>query len=98
MKPTFVRGSADALGDQGTLKTWKVKPNDLVEVGQVLCEIETPVAILEIETPHSGTIVWLLEEGEVKPGQVIADITPEGEEPNPLNVEHLFAPLEYDDE
>jgi len=98
MKPTFVRGHANALGDQGTLKQWSIKIYDEIYVGQMICTIVTPAKVFEVEASSSGTVVWLHDLGEVKPGEVIADVTPEGEEPNVLNVEHIFAPLEYDEE
>ncbi|SIS68728.1 pyruvate dehydrogenase E1 component beta subunit [Roseivivax lentus] len=43
-----------------TLRQWMVRPGDLVEEGDLLAEIETEKATLEIEAPEAGRIAELL--------------------------------------
>jgi pyruvate dehydrogenase E1 component beta subunit len=69
--------------EEGTLATWLVKPGDAVKPGQVIAEIETDKATMELESDEAGTVVSL----EVAPGTdgvrvgtVIAVIAVEGEE------------------
>ncbi|GAA2549399.1 dihydrolipoamide acetyltransferase family protein [Pseudonocardia hydrocarbonoxydans] len=48
--------------------TWNVAAGDVVTVNQVLCEIETAKAAVELPSPYAGTVGKLL----VEPGQVVA--------------------------
>lgn len=67
---------------EGKLAKWHVKVGDTVKSGQVICEIETDKATMEVEAVDEGTIVKLLvAEGtdEVPVGQVIAVLAEEGE-------------------
>ena len=66
--------------EEGTLAKWLVKEGDVVKSGQVIAEIETDKAVVEVEAPCSGTMAQHLEaEGNmVKMGQQIAVITPSG--------------------
>jgi 2-oxoisovalerate dehydrogenase E2 component (dihydrolipoyl transacylase) len=47
--------------------TWNVAPGDTVTVNQVICEIETAKAAVELPCPYAGTVVDLL----VKPGETV---------------------------
>lgn len=47
---------------------WHVKVGDLVKVNQVLCEIETAKAVVELPAPFAGTVTALL----ANEGQVVA--------------------------
>ncbi len=50
--------------EEGTLANWQVKEGDSVSAGDVLCEIETDKATMEVEAVDEGTIGKLLvEEG-----------------------------------
>lgn len=51
---------------EGTLVAWRVKPGDTVKAGQVLAEIQTDKAVVEWESPESGTVRELL----IAPNQV----------------------------
>ncbi len=69
--------------EEGTLAAWHVKVGDSVKPGQVLAEIETDKATMELESDETGTIVSLnVEAGTdaVKVGTLIAVIAVEGEE------------------
>jgi pyruvate/2-oxoglutarate dehydrogenase complex dihydrolipoamide acyltransferase (E2) component len=45
---------------EGKLAKWHVKEGDVVKAGQVLCEIETDKATMEVEAVDEGTIGKLL--------------------------------------
>ncbi|QJY50503.1 dihydrolipoamide acetyltransferase family protein [Pseudonocardia broussonetiae] len=48
--------------------TWNVAAGDVVTVNQILCEIETAKAAVELPSPYAGTVGQLL----VEPGQTVA--------------------------
>ena len=51
---------------EGTIVKWKVKQGDSVKSDQVLAEIETDKAIVEIPSPKTGTILKIShKQGEV---------------------------------
>ncbi|MFL1378395.1 MULTISPECIES: dihydrolipoamide acetyltransferase family protein [unclassified Nocardiopsis] len=56
--------------------TWFVKPGDVIEVNQNICEIETAKAVVELPSPFAGTVKELLvEEGQtVDVGTVIITV------------------------
>ncbi len=61
--------------EEGTLAAWLVKPGDTVKPGQVIAEIETDKATMELEADEGGTVVSLeVPAGTdgVKVGTVIA--------------------------
>jgi pyruvate dehydrogenase E2 component (dihydrolipoamide acetyltransferase) len=66
---------------EGNLVRWLKKVNDPVEKGQVLAEIETDKATVEVESPYSGVVLQLVvEEGTSVPiGSPIAMIGAAGE-------------------
>ena len=69
--------------EKGTLAKWMVKEGDTVESGDVIAEIETDKATMEVEAVDEGTITQILvAEGteDVPVGQVIAILVEEGEE------------------
>lgn len=43
--------------EDGEIVTWHVTVGDVVELNQVLCEIETAKAVVEVPSPFAGTIV-----------------------------------------
>ena len=61
---------------EGTIVKWKVKENDDVKADQILAEVETDKAVVEIPSPRKGTILKLYhKEGEViNVGEVLAVI------------------------
>ncbi|WP_148413924.1 dihydrolipoamide acetyltransferase family protein [Haloferax sp. KTX1] len=67
---------------EGELVTWHVAPGDEVTEDQVLAEVETDKALVDVPSPFNGTVEELLaEEGEVVPvGNVIITIRVDGDE------------------
>ncbi|WP_017615566.1 biotin/lipoyl-containing protein, partial [Nocardiopsis salina] len=61
---------------EAELLTWYVKPGDEITVNQMICEIETAKAVVELPSPHAGTVKELrAQEGEtVEVGTVIITI------------------------
>src|SRR5258707_7958509 len=45
---------------EGKLAKWHVKVDDVVKAGQVLCEIETDKATMEVEAVDEGTVAQIL--------------------------------------
>ena len=62
--------------EEGKLVSWKVKPGDSVKTGDVIAEVESDKAIMEVQTFKKGTVKELLvKEGDEAPvGTVIARI------------------------
>jgi pyruvate dehydrogenase E2 component (dihydrolipoamide acetyltransferase) len=67
---------------EGTLLRWIKKVGDSVEVGDVIAEVETDKATMEMEAFDEGTLAEVyVEEGQkVQVGQKLAILTGEGEE------------------
>jgi len=69
--------------EEGNLAKWLVKEGDKVSAGDVLAEIETDKATMEVETIDDGIVSQLLVpagSAGVKVNQVIAILTREGED------------------
>ena len=66
---------------EGTIVKWKVKENDDVKADQILAEVETDKAVVEIPSPRKGAILKLYhKEGDViNVGEVLAVIGKKGE-------------------
>lgn len=82
--------------EEGTLAKWMVKEGDTVQSGDILAEIETDKATMEVEAVDEGTIGSLLvAEGSegVKVGAVIAQLLEEGE-----STDDLSAPADAGDD
>lgn len=62
--------------DEGKLIRWKVKVNDRVHIGDVIAEIESDKAIMEVQSFKNGLVLALnIKEGETVPvGTVILSI------------------------
>ncbi|MDF1736311.1 MAG: pyruvate dehydrogenase complex E1 component subunit beta [Minwuia sp.] len=74
--------------EEGTLAKWMVKPGDKVGPGDVLCEIETDKATMEVEAVDEGTIGKLIvDEGAegVKVNAPIAVLLEDGEDESALD-------------
>ncbi|MHC4212811.1 MAG: 2-oxo acid dehydrogenase subunit E2, partial [Planctomycetota bacterium] len=51
--------------EEGTILEWKVKPGDRIETGQVIMEIETDKATMDVEAVDSGRLARIVvEEGQ----------------------------------
>ena len=69
--------------EAGTLAKWLVKEGDTVESGDVIAEIETDKATMEVEAIDEGTIakIFVAEGSEdVKVGEIIAVLAEDGED------------------
>ncbi len=66
---------------EGVLVRWVKKENEKITKGEVLAEIETDKATVEVESPYSGVVAkYLVDQGTSVPvGNPIAVITAEGE-------------------
>lgn len=72
--------------EAGTLAKWLVKVGDKVRSGDVICEIETDKATMEVEAVDEGVVTEILVEAgteEVKVNAVIARLAGEGEDASP---------------
>ena len=72
--------------EEGTLAKWHVKPGDTVKSGDVIAEIETDKATMEVEAVDEGVVDELLvPEGteEVKVNTPIARLKGEGDGASP---------------
>ncbi len=81
--------------EKGTLAKWLVKEGDTVESGDVIAEIETDKATMEVESIDDGTVAKILvDEGtdDVPVGQVIAVLAEEGEDVADIDVSGSAAP------
>jgi len=78
----------------GELVAWLKQPGDEIRRGDVIAEVETDKAVIEIESMFSGTIEkLLLEPGDKVPvGSVMATIHAEGAEPTIAPVAVQAAP------
>jgi pyruvate dehydrogenase E2 component (dihydrolipoamide acetyltransferase) len=82
---------------EGTLVRWLIAENESVEKGQILAEIETDKATVEVESAHSGVVRHhLVKEGDVLPvGVPIAVI---GEADEEIDLGALVSELEAEEE
>ena len=66
---------------EGTLLRWHKKKGDKVEVGDILAEVETDKATMEMESFEEGTLadIYVPEGGKVIVGAAIALVLKEGE-------------------
>lgn len=66
---------------EAELVSWLVKPGDMVKRGQILAEILTDKATMELPSPFAGTVAGLQAEPgqQIKVGQVILSYTPAGQ-------------------
>ena len=76
---------------EGTLVRWVIVEGETVQKGNVIAEIETDKATVEVESSHSGVVFkHLAEEGTALPvNSPIAVITEEGEEPSQDEIDSL---------
>ncbi|MEM1148803.1 MAG: pyruvate dehydrogenase complex dihydrolipoamide acetyltransferase [Pseudomonadota bacterium] len=76
--------------EEGTLAKWNVKPGDTVEAGDVIAEIETDKATMEVEAVDEGVVAQILvAEGSegVKVNAIIAVLAEDGEDVSSVAVE-----------
>ena len=70
--------------EEGTILSWKVKEGDTIEVGQVIMEIETDKATMEVEAVDAGRIAKIVAgEGDIlEVKQPVAYLAEEGVDVN----------------
>ena len=81
--------------EEGTLAKWNVKPGDTVEAGDVIAEIETDKATMEVEAVDEGTVAQILVEAGtegVKVNAIIAVLAEEGEDASAVSAAPAEAP------
>jgi len=62
--------------------SWKVESGSKVMKDQQICEIETSKAVMDIEAPEAGTVIYSAKAGdEVPVGSMLCQIAPEGVAP-----------------
>ncbi|SHF03219.1 pyruvate dehydrogenase E2 component (dihydrolipoamide acetyltransferase) [Fodinibius roseus] len=68
--------------EEGVIAKWNVEEGDNVESGDIIAEVETDKATMEVEVFDAGTILKILaSEGDAVPlGQIMAVIGEEGED------------------
>ena len=83
MPISVVMPALEMAQETGKLVAWRKKEGEAVAKGEVLLEIETDKAVMEIESPGAGTLAGVkVGEGAVVPvGQTIAWIVGPGEVP-----------------
>jgi len=66
---------------EGLIKKWHVKEGDAVKEDQVLAEVETDKAIVEMPSPVAGTVLRIMvpEDATVRVGQVMVALGSPGE-------------------
>lgn len=83
--------------EEGNLAKWLVKEGDAVSAGDVIAEIETDKATMEVEAVDEGVIAKLMVEAGsegVKVNAVIAVLAEEGEEVAKVSAAAIAAPVE----
>ena len=83
--------------EEGTLARWLVKPGDTISSGDVIAEIETDKATMEVEAVDEGTIAQIVVDAGtegVKVNSVIAVLAEEGEDPDSIEAPEADAGAE----
>ncbi len=82
MAISVVMPALELTQESGKLIAWRKKEGESVRKGEILFEVETDKAVVEIESPGDGTLVSVSasEGSEVPVGQTIAWIVQPGEE------------------
>src|SRR3989338_1300304 len=67
---------------EGEIVSWKVKEGERVKQDQVLCEVETDKAVVELPSPQAGTVLKIHHrEGDtIRVGEVFVTIGEKGEQ------------------
>jgi len=76
----FVTIPQETVNDESVrILSWKVASGSKVEKDQQLCEVETSKAVMDIEAPAAGLVMYSAAAGdEVPVGSTICQIVPEG--------------------
>lgn len=60
MEVDLVLPKLSASMTEGVISEWRVKPGDPVRAGDVLCDVESDKAVVEIESEWDATVVEVL--------------------------------------
>jgi pyruvate dehydrogenase E2 component (dihydrolipoamide acetyltransferase) len=60
MRTEFAMPKLGHLMDEGKVALWRKQPGDRLAKGDVLLEVETDKAVVEVESPVSGTLAQIL--------------------------------------
>ena len=83
--------------EEATVETWRVKEGDVVKKGDVLLEITTDKATLEVESFIAGTVRKILAEpGAVLPVNTVLALVGDPNDPLPDDLASLAAPAKSD--
>jgi len=76
----FLTIPQETVNDESVrILSWQVASGSKVEKDQQLCEVETSKAVMDIEAPEAGVVVYSAQAGEEVPvGSTICQIVPEG--------------------
>lgn len=67
--------------EEGNIVSWLKKVGDSVKPGDVLAEVETDKATMDLESFHTGTLLYIgVPEGPIQVGALLAIIGKEGED------------------
>src|SRR5690242_1845692 len=82
--------------DEAEVVSWRVKPGDRVAVDQVIAEVETAKAVVEVPVPYAGTVAALHAEpgGVVSVGQPLISVT--ADEPATFREPGIVTPEQAD--
>ena len=72
MATEFLMPMLGEVMEEGTLVDWKKKAGDAVEKGEIILDVETDKAVMEIEATSTGTLEKIL----VQEGETVAVNTP----------------------
>jgi pyruvate/2-oxoglutarate dehydrogenase complex dihydrolipoamide acyltransferase (E2) component len=62
MATEFVMPKLGHLMEQARVARWIIRPGQPVAKGEALLEVETDKAVLEVESPFTGTLIQILVE------------------------------------
>ncbi len=93
MAVSVVMPALEMAQETGKLVAWKKKEGEQVTKGEMLLEVETDKAVVEIEAAGDGILSAVTaREGDVVPvGQTIAWLLKPGEQPPAVSYTHLRA-------
>lgn len=72
---------------EGTLLKWMIKKGDSVEMGQIIAEVETDKATMEMEAFDDGTVheIYINEGDKIEVGGKMVALLADGEDPSDLD-------------
>ena len=68
MSIDFIMPKLGHAMEEATIVAWRKPPGSKIERGDILLEVETDKAVLEVETTNAGVLVEIL----AQPGQTVA--------------------------